>query len=211
MEMSGQSHCLANAGADKIIIAVAAAAQFEVGVGRINDSCEGRVATETKRGIALQSVIDKRHRVTGFLNSIASQAGGRRRHVHLKTCSGTDGNSITATEVKRGSYQQDGIPGHHCLAMKVGNLVGPIAEDEIVGATRDGRILPTTGSDETGVCRQLSVWNVHVRIVGGPTGLNADLGAVPGLVTHSSVGPDGDRPARSSRNVTPDVGVADIE
>src|SRR2546425_4144632 len=141
MEMSGQSHCLANAGADKIIIAVAAAAQFEVGVGRINDSCEGRVATETKRGIALQSVIDKRYRVTGVLNSIASQAGRSRRHVHLETCSGIDRNSITATEVKRGSYQQDCIPGHQHLAMKVGSLVGPVGEDEIVGGTREGRIL----------------------------------------------------------------------
>src|SRR6266536_2236074 len=74
--MAGHGYRPDDGGADKIVVATAAAAQFEIGVRGIDDTREGGIAAETQSGVAVQSPIDKRHRVTLILGDVASGSGG---------------------------------------------------------------------------------------------------------------------------------------
>src|SRR5439155_15536865 len=207
VEMPGHGDRLRNTGADKIVVTIAAAAQLEISVGRVDGAREGGVAPETQGGVAVQSVIDKGHRVTGVLDAIASQAGRSGCHVHLQICSGIYGNPVTAAEVKGRIHEQFGAPGDQHLAGERRQYVVSVGEDVIIGGSGKGRILPPYRRD-TRLKRHFHIRNVHVCVVRDPAVLNADVGESPGLVANGAVGPDGDAAVGTGGDVTTEVSVA---
>src|SRR5204863_4452298 len=57
--MSLHHHCFAHTGADEVVSVTAAAAQFEIGKGCIDDSGEGGVAAEFQGGVAFQTIVNE--------------------------------------------------------------------------------------------------------------------------------------------------------
>ena len=113
------------AGPGKVVVVVAAAAEGEIGLRRIDDPGEGGIGLKGERGVGGQTpVFESGGLGIGVDHSIAPNRRRRRRDIELQTGSRRDVNVIAGADIERVSYIKCYLPaGHIHLAGQAAQLV----------------------------------------------------------------------------------------